>query len=441
MVALATGLWDPELGALCQFADDGAGRYRCAPPTTGSVAYLDSACTVPVVRFFGGLEPSAFALEEIAFGECASQSVVRPVLERLPTPPSEVFVLGTAGCASRAVAIDPYYALGPSLEPSLVAGRRQLVGSGRLQQWVDKGEDGSHLCGGAAGLVDSALEVDCSARTASEGSHRCLPESRSLRRGYSDNLCSGPTRAVADPTCDPTRFATEMVELSCSGGAEADVGFRVFEAGERRSAPFFFGFSDRCIPSLTPMRDIGAEIPAGDFEAFRFESAGSGRLRARLLVAAGEAGVGIEVGDWLDSHLGGPCEARSADDGRLRCLPSAAPRVLRSLFADDRCTTPAPALALAEDACPAKAQRYAMEALEEATWRVYETAGLRPTAVYRLADTECVAVSDPVYDLGPALGAASFVALNVEGGGPSSRESPPRAEGTSATPRRLEPRR
>ena len=61
------------------------------------------------------------------------------------------------------------------------------------------------------------------------------------------------------------------------------------------------------------------------------------RLKAKVLVA--EDGSRQQLFGWHDSQTGEDCAFRTAEDGRVRCLPAASP-TLTLYFADDKCTVP-----------------------------------------------------------------------------------------------------
>ena len=405
-------LWDLELESACRFEDDGTGRWRCAPPTaSASLAYADAQCTQMIARFFGDDEPAAYVRHSV---DCARE--IRPVLGPLAASPLEIFRMTAEGCASRPPSDDTYFAVGDSIEGELVAGERVLEGPGRLKLYTVVGADGSHWCGTGADMYDSELETACRPLYDNTGAIRCFPSGSSVLGGFTDEACTLAAEAAIQNQCDkPTGYARRSVDIECTSGS--DSGSELVATAAPLEGLFYFSSSvdGACISYSSSFLKLGAAIANESLGAMRIEDVGSGRLRARVYVGEDEPSYGVRTGPYSDFHLAQKCEPRTAEDGRLRCIPSSGPTIDRDTFADSACTAALPVVARALSPCPAEDESFASERLEDGRWRTFALLGPREGSAYRLRNEVCTAIDTPLYDVGSPVAATTFVELNLGG--------------------------
>jgi hypothetical protein len=324
----------------CLWYAVGDNAYRCLPSDNVfyyPVRFEDSLCTRPVYEFIGGAcrQPPAFIRDESGTLTCPTSFLLRKMGTKLPNR-SYYSRASTGECVSRPIPDrDDLYEFGdPVPLTDFVAGTIRVgpVVKSFAQRTV-VGEDGSRAI---FGFRDVAGQLDCSTRTAADGSFRCLPFTVGTMTAFVDDACTMPAGLGAKSAC-----TTAGSYLSRSTAVGCEFRASIYRAGERLEVGYE-NFSNGCDTSTgAPFSDYwraGDEVAPETFVAATLTpAAGPARLQPRI--------IGTPMGPVLtqslwDTKLDRACSTVLMSDDTYRCAGSPLPRIITGFFADSECTQP-----------------------------------------------------------------------------------------------------
>lgn len=234
----------------------------------------------------------------------------------------------------------------------------------RLSRIVLVADDGARLLAGAFDVQrNEAVEPGF------DGEDRWVPSGIAYNYGagtlgtpgatYADASCTRPTavKDAYDAVC-PITAAYEFVENACG---QLGYGGRWHEVGPVLDPTHAFTLAEdgSCIPGdaappwATYLVEMGEEIPLSAFTPLVAENVGDGALSQTFYAEPDEAPL-LPTGLLMDRAAGDACVFRPAEDGSLRCMPTASPPDVA--FADPNCTTPIAAATTTTDCLGAETQ-------------------------------------------------------------------------------------
>jgi hypothetical protein len=188
------------------------------------------------------------------------------------------------------------------------------------------------------------------------------------------------------------------------------------EAGAPDSTASDAGPSDAVTPESGPLEasaDAGAEGGDAAVDPSVMYKSGA-RLRAVYLTTQDGA---RDFRGWRDTQLNLDCQLISAEDFRVRCLPSGAP--ISFLYSDAQCSQPVLALN-AGGTCPSTTPPYVLEGASKTCQLGYRVrtpgAKITPTQLFASSGgsgsgciSQGVSAGSDYYALGPAIAASTYV--------------------------------
>jgi hypothetical protein len=327
----------------CSFVHATDGRWRCLPDS-GTVSYLDAACTMPIAVFPPDEVPPLKVRDAIVPTDACyfeTQKVtVYPVgaSVTLPMPPGDIYYREGPDCFStQAYADSLAFSVRDPIDPAQFVAA-ELVDEPRgpgLAARIFEAEDGARQIWR---IVDVGRGEECALpavpSTAFE-SGPCVPSNFAFPYAeYADASCTEPT-VIASETCPPT------IAMSWKFSACGDTTLAFNELGDVLSSVFSRNNDGQCLPSqgFGVEHRLGRSIAESELPALFHDTVGTGRLRAREL-AARDGGGRFMADDYsfFDAQLNAPCTPTPFCDGNFRCLPNL-PKSSR-LFTDAACTQP-----------------------------------------------------------------------------------------------------
>jgi hypothetical protein len=363
--------WDTQLDAACGFNPTSDGVYRCIPDNWDSSReyFTDDQCTQSLYTRMSTApcEPADYIIQFVT-GTCeAPGGYVFNKLGAQATPSTVYQKFGDA-CQVQAAPVDPLYAKGAEVPPSMFAEATpaEYGASTRLKTYGFSTSDGAKQ---VSGWRDTQLgNVNCHFQEAEDGKLRCLPQGGSIS-GYADATCSTPVMD-ATPRCDKTlpEYALRFPEYQCGNQAHG-----VLKRGEPFVGAPYVGTAESCMPGVLAEGAMLYQTAPAPLESFQevthtIDESDPGRLKPRYYDAGG---TGCWFHDFWDAELKQVCSFSTASDTKERCLPSSAIAVLRT-FSDAACTVPAPLSEISE-CTPATLPEYSTnEMLGECGRRKYD---------------------------------------------------------------------
>lgn len=333
--------WDSELDETCAFMDVVDGSKRCVPipvHTSYRVVFADSACTVPAVLAFA--TPLDYAFETLP---SCSEAVVRVHRVGAEIGSTVAYQSVDGACTSEPISGAVLFSLEPVDTTRFVSATVGLERRGGLSVEVLTAEDGAKQLGRT---IDTERMQPCTTRIAdSEATAlfpRCVPQSEWIVDGYftSPDCSSGEGGAFycSFEGCDAPALAVRRTPSD----ACATPVFQLFEIG-----PAERSYADRpsegCVEvtfgpcTFHPPR---TEIAPGTFPEIADGALGTGRLRALVRTAAGDARPILSRNLFRDEERAELCRPMMFDDDVLRCVSIDA-KVINSYethYTDAACT-------------------------------------------------------------------------------------------------------
>jgi hypothetical protein len=410
---------DQQLNLECIWTLVDSGAWRCLPADSvyaDPIRFADAECARPaftVPRTSCGETP-AFVRSQSPVQTCPTSTIVHKRGPRVDQP-VDYHLTVSGRCVS--AEMDPtkdLYEYGDAVAlDEFVAGRLHMGApvDGFAQRTIE-GEDGSRV---PAGFHDFAMNIDCHAIAAADGSFRCLPfVVGTIGRAFSDAACSAPIGSGVRSSCVPAQSF-----ISRTDGGSCDVRTTIFRAGDRVT-PAYQMFATGCATSTgAPFDDYwsgGEEVPPGAFLALSSTlGSAAGRLRPRV--------IGTPAGDYTtgtlwDTALDRSCSSFLMADGTYRCVGE-----LRNdpsgFFADAGCSWPVfpdAATPRAEACAPAYAWGVTGDGQCPARHRVFEVAaGAYGGPLFQRNGVLCQTVADrpsmTLHELAPEQLPGAFVEL------------------------------
>ena len=322
------GLFDSVPGQACWLTRFSSpdGRAHCFPRASGTLVYLDAACTQLAVETTEGEHSWVLANGPVRLG---------PQIR--PAPTRRYLHLGVGRCAPTAEPpTGSVYEVAEQLgAEALAAGTVvQAASNDRLSVLEFVGDDGSSV---PYRLIDAVAKVDCTPGQTEVGP-RCRPDVGTLHdEGRLDERCD--RLAILDYSMTPVAAVPER------GG---DI-YR-FDFPERGSTRLQLGRvapGGMCTLEETNLGrytlHLGTPYPERDWAPIALDVAESGPLRA--VVGRLPSGAPAEIEPRLEPGAffeldGQPCGPVWTSPTDLRCLPTPSEAVMGwvTAFADARCT-------------------------------------------------------------------------------------------------------
>lgn len=352
------GLYDSELGLMCEPSITSDGTARCVPRDSiplgpyadwedGGPDYLDDGCSKPVVtiRKSSCSDPARVVVRSSRLND--RQAAAGYWRIGTPMTPTKLFRSNMGTCEETSV--DPensYFERGaPLASVGFVAFvRHEVPLSSAIRALVLEGEDGSRVQ--TQEFIDAIRGEPCEIAVAEDNVTRCTPVAAGIyqNRTFSDADCRTPAAAIAcslgPDACDQSTV-TERIPGPLSDGC-VPTRYRFYTAGapvEGGAVHFGAGPTECAMPILqtTPFVEVGPPIAPTTFPAV---VPGSLPSELRLVEETlGVDGAPMKQFSIFDPQLDDECRFEKAGDGKVRCLPAHA-AVPSVRFADAACTIP-----------------------------------------------------------------------------------------------------
>jgi hypothetical protein len=427
------GFFDTERNEECTFQRADDGRMRCLPSSFsyGEVGmFSDAACQTPLAVPQGACTGDAtYAVSSVYESGCTNTARARSV-RKVVGQATASYVSTGGGCTAQA-GFTPsarFVALGEVIPwTAFLEAVETTVPGDQVSERVLVASDGArqHL-----GYRNEKLGAECTFQLMADGITRCVPDdARSGPVEYSDAACTiavGVTGFDNGQPCGKGASSPLWIARDPNGGVCALTrGVYSLKSSstppEERSSTYAFsssgsGAASSDTPSCSSAspapsygrRDIEADVTSTLPAVPRIDP-GGGRLVRALVARSGEAGL---VPGWHDNERDADCTFERASDGKLRCLPTAAPATI--FFTDGECKSTSRVAVLGQAPCtgPSRFARVTSATCPPTT-RVFELgADLRdlPGASAETNPGRCVSVAgvNRAYDATEA-DPASFV--------------------------------
>jgi hypothetical protein len=333
------GILDRRENVVCKFAPAADGRLRCLPDTSAMLdtsVFTDAACTQLAYAAPGPVgHLMTVPLPRVA---CDAQ---RFEVRRVRALPEGQALFHTAWADD-----------GPHCMPAAAAGVLVATEVVPPESWVAGDEaDGARLSdrlrvtdiatSDGARFADHLIDDHWNQTCTLEGD-RCWPPflEENWRSLFSDDKCTSPIFAQADPCATPTL-------LRGSSGGD------LFAVGPRWAGPVFRGTKGCFLEGSANATDgpftKGGRLDADAVAGARIVQHGTGRLQGYGLRARADGEITplprtlLPYQRFRDTTTGGDCEPVWTREGQIRCLPVFTPNASADvpIFADAACTQPA----------------------------------------------------------------------------------------------------
>lgn len=315
------GFYDTQLKTACAVTTAEDGSFRCLPTRAhGSLYYSDAACTKAVTAVFddcaapyvGGLAGTC----GLAFHASTATTSTATTL----------YDDASGSCAVVSVTPKALFEAGPKLAPAgfVKATRtREPRGTALMMEFWDM-EDGARMPIGAYDTVRKGVCASSAGLGELTGGH-CVP----MRVGYAEGQ-------FADPSC--TVAAALVIENACGYAADdvlgsawvygkkpnclddSVVGFASISTTLQSQAYSKSGNTCTTIPSPGKYAAVTGNFALGDLPQMKPGPDGSGRIVRH--VERAPTGEKLLAERFFDTTLNARCDAMTAADGKLRCVPT-----------------------------------------------------------------------------------------------------------------------
>lgn len=344
----------------CEVAVAEDGVSRCIPALSSNVAFLDAACTIPVIFSYPGDTPPGCGVRSPPLGPFLSYTtdqpcpqapahVVQQGAEIKPTP--DALYQSSGGSCGSGLVGEHVYSTTPSPPGDWVAFDRTVrtvTAELGVVEW--SGRDGTRLPGDIRllpadipcepeGVADAPLDPP-----SASGEYHCVPANRvSLANGelFSDPACTNV--AATAPGCQPPPDLLDLVDQSTDPcGRKAPNLFAVGSTVPHSSV--YTSLNGSCAPAAGLFASftsysMGAPVDRGTYPALQALASGTGRLQHWTWQVGGAFVAEASPGVWSDAASGANVQPSLYGDGITRGMFSttfADP----SFYADNACTKP-----------------------------------------------------------------------------------------------------
>ena len=313
-------LYDSQLKVDCTIATADDGAKRCLPVTRdASVLFTDSSCTKPVLGASTTCGGSQYGTQQ---AQCA-RTVFAPGAKSSATTLYEQYGATCTAYGSTPVEV---YDLGPKQAAStfVKATRvREPRGAALMMESYDM-EDGARM---PIGAFDTARKSQCESSTElGFPAGRCVPNHIAFGEGFfAEATCTTAAALVTGPACD---IASDDVLASAwvygkkpSCNDESVVGFASVGSTVQTQA-YQKASNSTCSVSLATGNfvPVTGDLPLTALPQMTLAPDGTGRIVRHVERAA--TGEKLLAERFYDTTLSAPCDALTAADGKLRCVPT-----------------------------------------------------------------------------------------------------------------------
>ncbi len=330
------GLHDTKLDVDCYFRTLADGKSRCTPiqARTGRFAFTDASCTQMIYGETTACAPSVpthYVLQSNVGNACPTVDVLEL---GSATTPSSVYVRNGNDC----VPMNPdgygFRTVARTMAPAEFVSAtvtREARGSALTMTYFDA-DDGARA---PRWIESTATKASCFETTTSDKKLRCVPGHIAYDQGdFSDAACTksvGVLSAYSDECGTPPSAVRTSVPTTCGGV------WKFFQPGAEVTGQDYRLSGSACVAQPSPQGTRwlpGAPIDESTFTEVTPRPGPETPLSLRWNFVDQTSHVGQST-LWDAVHQA-PCQPTIADDGVLRCMPSATDLS----YADPSCTVP-----------------------------------------------------------------------------------------------------
>jgi len=315
------GFYDTQLKVDCAVTTAEDGVQRCLPARDhGSLYYSDPACSKAVTAVFDDCAAPYVG------GLAGSCGIALHASTSVTSSATTLYDNASGSCAVVSVAPKALYEAGPKLDPTgfVKATRtREARGSALMMEFWDM-EDGARM---PIGAYDTARKGVCASSVGfgePAGGH-CVPTHIGFAEGqFADPSCTVAAALVLDSTCG---FAPDEVlgsawvygkKPNCL--EDSLVGLASIGSTLQSQAYSKNGNTCTSIPTPGKYAPVTGDLPLGSLPQMKPAPDGTGRIVRHVERAA--TGEKLLAERFFDTTLNAQCDAMTASDGKLRCVPT-----------------------------------------------------------------------------------------------------------------------